>query len=103
MVLAADYPLMDVFWSILIFTGWMIWFWMVIAVLGDVFRRHDISGWGKAGWSLVIIVLPFLGVWIYLISNSADMAERSAAQSAAQKAAMDEYIRSTAAGTPPQG
>ena len=75
---ASDYPFLDIFWTILIFMAWVIWIWMVIMVLIDIFGRRDLSGWGKAGWVVLIIVLPFIGVLIYLIAYSAGMAERRA-------------------------
>ena len=75
---ASDYPFLDIFWTILIFMVWVIWIWMVIMVLIDIFSRHDLSGWGKAGWVVLIIVLPVLGVLIYLIAYSAGIAERRA-------------------------
>jgi hypothetical protein len=78
LVLASDYPFLDVFWTILIFMAWVIWIWMVIMVLIDIFSRVDLSGWGKAGWVVLIIVLPFIGVLIYLIVYSAGIAERRA-------------------------
>jgi hypothetical protein len=68
MLYASDYPFLDVFWTMLVFFGWVIWFWLLITVFADLFRRHDISGWGKAGWTAFVIVLPFLGVFIYLIA-----------------------------------
>ena len=69
MVLAADYPFLDIVGTMLVFFAWVIWFWILIRTLGDVFRRHDLSGWGKAGWTLFMIVAPFLGVLIYLIAH----------------------------------
>jgi Mn2+/Fe2+ NRAMP family transporter len=97
MVFAADYPFLDIFWTILIFFGWVIWIWMVIAILADVFGRHDISGWVKAAWTVFIIVLPFLGVLIYLITNSKDMAARRARESQAARAEFDAYVKTVAA------
>ena len=76
MVLATSYPFLNILWTILIFMALVIWIWMVILVLIDIFSRPDISGWGKAGWVVLIIVLPFVGVLIYLIVYSAGMAER---------------------------
>ena len=76
MVLAADYPFLDILWTMLIFFAWVIWFWILIRVLVDVFRRHDISGFGKAAWTLFMIVVPFLGVLIYLIAHGQDMGKR---------------------------
>jgi Short C-terminal domain len=96
MVIAADYPFLDVFWTILIFFAWVAWIWIAITVLADVFRRHDISGWGKAAWVVFIIVLPFIGVLVYLIAHSKDMAERSAKDVAASQAQFDDYVRSVA-------
>jgi hypothetical protein len=76
MYFAADYPFLNIFWSMIIFFAWVIWIWMVIAVLADVFARQDLSGWGKAAWSVFVIVLPFLAVLFYLITNSKEMALR---------------------------
>ena len=77
-IAAAEYPFLNIFWTMIIFFSWVIWIWMVFGVLADVISRHDMSGWGKAGWAVFIIVLPFLGVLIYLITHSSDMAERKA-------------------------
>src|SRR3954447_8496336 len=71
-----SYPLLDVFWTMSIFFAWMIWIWLLIAIFMDLFSRHDVTGWGKAGWTFVLIVLPLLGVLIYLITESKSMAER---------------------------
>lgn len=97
MVIAADYPFLDIFWSMIIFFCWVIWIWMVIAILMDIFSRHDISGWGKAAWCVFIIVLPFLGVLIYLIAHSKDMAERRAGEQKAARADFDDYVKNVAA------
>ena len=97
MVLAADYPFLDIVGTMLIFFAWVIWFWILIRVLVDVFRRHDISGWGKAGWTLFMIVVPFLGVLIYLIAHGKDMGQRDIEQAQANKAQFDEYVKSVAA------
>jgi hypothetical protein len=83
MVFAADYPFLEIFWTMLIFFGWVIWIWMVIAVLASVFGREDLSGWGKAGWVVFVIVLPFLGVLAYLIINNQEMTARNARTSRA--------------------
>jgi hypothetical protein len=96
MVLAADYPFLDIVGTMLIFFGWVIWFWILIRVFVDVFRRHDLSGWGKAGWTLFTIVLPFLGVLIYLIANGKDMGQRDIEQARAAQAQVDTHIRSVA-------
>jgi hypothetical protein len=99
MVLAADYPFIDIFWTILIFFAWVIWFWIVITVLADLFRRHDIGGWQKAAWVVFVIVVPFLGVLVYLIAQHDGMRERSMKQAESQKAEFDDYVRQTAGGS----
>jgi hypothetical protein len=96
MVFAADYPFLDVLWSMVVFFAFVIWVWLLIAVFADVFRRHDISGWGKAGWTIVLIVLPYLGVFIYLIAHGSDMAKRSAKQASKDQAQFDDYVRDVA-------
>ena len=78
MVIAADYPFLDVFFTMILFFFWVAWIWTLISVLSDVFRRHDISGWHKAAWMFFLILVPFLGVLIYLIAHGGDMAKRDA-------------------------
>ena len=96
MPIAADYPFLNILWSMIIFFVWVAWIWMLILILSDVFRRHDLSGWGKAGWTFFLIVLPFLGALIYLIADSDGMAERRAQDVQGQQAQMDDYVRSVA-------
>ena len=96
MLLAADYPFLDVMFSMFVFFLWILWFWLLFTVFADIFRRRDISGLGKTGWILFCIFLPFLGVFIYLISQGQHMAERNMAQVQAQQAATDQYVRETA-------
>jgi hypothetical protein len=96
MVLASDYPFLDILGTMLIFFAWVIWFWLLIRVFVDVFRRHDLSGWGKAGWTLLVIVLPFLGVLIYLIANGQEMGQRDVDLARATQSQFDEHIRSVA-------
>jgi hypothetical protein len=96
MVLAADYPFLDVFWTIIIFFCWVAWIWILIIILSDVFRR-DISGWAKALWVIVLIVLPFLGTLIYLIANGNDMNERRVRDVQASQQQFDTYVQSVAA------
>jgi hypothetical protein len=98
MIFATSYPFLGIFWSMLIFFAWVIFIWIAITVLIDVFRRDDLSGWGKAGWTIFVIVLPFLVVLVYLIANHAGMTERKAKDSEAAKTQLDDYVR-TAAGT----
>jgi hypothetical protein len=97
MVFAADYPFLDIFWTMILFFSWVIWIWMVISVLSDVFTRHDLSGWAKAAWVVFIIVLPFLGVLIYLIGNSGTMARRRVEQSQTSRAEFDDQVKTVAA------
>jgi Phospholipase_D-nuclease N-terminal/Short C-terminal domain len=101
MLFAADYPFLDVFWTILIFFLWVIWIWILVTVLMDLFRRHDIGGWGKAAWTLFVIVLPFLGVFMYLITQGTQMAERRSADLQASRASFDSYVRDVAAANGP--
>ena len=83
-MLAADYPFLDVLWTMIIFFAWVIWIWILISILADLFRRHDVSGWMKAAWVIFLILLPFLGVLIYLIVNGKGMAERNVKQAQEQ-------------------
>jgi Short C-terminal domain/Phospholipase_D-nuclease N-terminal len=92
----ADYPFLDVLWTLFVIFIWVIWFWLLITVFADVFRRHDIGGGKKTLWLIFVIVVPFLGVFIYLISQSSAMAERNAKQMEAQQAQMDTYVKSVA-------
>jgi Phospholipase_D-nuclease N-terminal len=98
-VLAA-YSFGDVMWSMFVFFMWILWFWLLFTVFGDLFTRHDISGWAKAGWTVFVIILPFLGVFIYLIAQGKAMGERAAARAQSQKAEMDDYVRSVASSGP---
>ena len=97
--LAADYPFLEVLWTMILFFAWVAWIWIVVTVLIDIFRRDDIGGWGKAGWVVFVIVLPFLGVLIYLIAQHDGMRERSERQVKAQREAFDSYVRETAGGS----
>jgi hypothetical protein len=96
MPIAADYPFLDILWTMIIFFTWVVWIWMMVVILTDVFRRGDISGWGKALWVIFLIVLPFIGVLFYLIFEHNGMAERQAEAARGQKAQMDDYVRSVA-------
>jgi uncharacterized membrane protein YcjF (UPF0283 family) len=100
-LLATDYPFLSIMWTLIVFFAWVIWFWLLITVFADVFRRHDISGWVKAVWVLFVIVLPYIGVLIYLITQSREMAERQAQQARASQTQVDQYIKSVAASGSP--
>jgi hypothetical protein len=95
-VLAADYPFLDVLWTMIVFFLWIMWFWLLITVFADIFRRHDLSGWGKTGWLIFTIFLPFLGVFVYVITQNAGMTERNLARARSQKEQFDDYVRQTA-------
>jgi ABC-type dipeptide/oligopeptide/nickel transport system permease component len=94
--LLAAYTFGQVMWSMFVFFLWILWFWLLFTVFADLFRRHDISGWGKAGWTIFVIILPFLGVFIYLIAEGKSMGERSMKQAQQQQSEMDSYVRSVA-------
>ena len=97
-MLAADYPFLDILWTMFIFFLFIIWIWILITVFVDIFRRKDTTGFSKALWIIFVILLPYLGVLIYLIANHDGMADRNLAQMQQQKAATDEYIRSVSGG-----
>jgi Short C-terminal domain/Phospholipase_D-nuclease N-terminal len=99
MLIAADYPFLDVLWTMILFFAWVAWLWILFTVFADLFRRDDIGGWGKAAWIVFVIVLPFLGVLIYLIAQHDGMRERSLSRAEAQKTAFDQYVRETAGGS----
>ena len=98
LISATSYPFLNVLWDILIIFAWILFIWVAIVVFSDIFRRRDISGWAKAAWVVFIVVIPWIGVLIYLIANHDGMAERSEKQSKAAQASFDEYVRQ-AAGT----
>ena len=95
-MLAADYPFLDVLWTMFIFFLFVIWIWILITVFVDLFRRKDASGWKKAAWVVFLILAPYLGVLIYLIANHDGMADRNLQQMQAQQEQMDSYVRSAA-------
>jgi Phospholipase_D-nuclease N-terminal/Short C-terminal domain len=94
-VFAADYPFLDVLWTMIIFFCWVAWIWLLILIIGDLFRR-DISGWAKAAWVVALIILPFLGTLIYLIAEGQGMTERRVRDVQASQANFDDYVRSVA-------
>ena len=96
MMVLADYPFLDVMWTMLVFFLWVAWFWMLFGVWGDIFRRRDLSGLGKTGWFIFTLVLPFLGVFVYLVSQNDGMNQRNLERAQAQRAQMDDYVRSAA-------
>ena len=96
-MLLAEFGTGQVFWSMLWFFLWFIWIWMLIVVFGDIFRSPDLSGWGKALWTIFVIVLPYLGVFVYLIARGRKMQEHAVQSAQAQDAAMREYVQNVAA------
>ncbi len=95
-MLLADYTFLDFFWSMLVFFLWVIWFVLLFTIWTDIFRRDDISGWGKALWFVFTLVLPFLGVFVYLVPQNKGMTERTMARARKERAASDQYVRETA-------
>ena len=98
LITASSYPFLNILWTTLIFFAWVIFIWIAITVLIDVFRRHDLSGWGKAAWTIFVVILPWIGVLVYLITQHDGMAERRAKDVATSQAQFDDAVR-RAAGT----
>lgn len=94
--LAAEYPLLNVIWTMFVFFGFVLWVSLMFRAFGDLFGRNDVSGWGKAGWSLLIILLPLFGVFAYLLSQGTGMAERQEAAVKRTQGEFDDYVRSVA-------
>ena len=94
---ADDYPLLDLMWTFVVFFCFVVYFWLLISVFGDLFRRHDISGWAKAGWTVFVLVLPLLGTLTYLISQGRSLADRELQQRTRARQQTDDHIRSVAA------
>jgi hypothetical protein len=99
MLLATDYPFLDVLWTMIVFFAWLAWIWIAITCFIDIFRRHDIGGGHKALWVVFIIVIPFLGVLVYLIAQHDGIRERSVKQAQDQRSAFDSYVKQTAGGS----
>jgi hypothetical protein len=93
-IFAADYPFLDVLWTMLIFFAWVMWFWLLIVIISDLFRRHDVGGGKKTVWLIFLLFLPFLGAFAYVLANSKSMAERNMERAQAQRAEFDQYVRS---------
>jgi hypothetical protein len=102
-MVASDYPFLDVVWTMLIFFGWVIWFWLLITVFSDLFRRHDLGGGGKVLWCIFVILLPFLGVFIYLLVEHQGMTDRTVQQTQAAQQEFDSYVKNVAATSGPAG
>ena len=96
----AAYTFGQVMWSMFVFFAWIVFFMLLFRVFADLFSRHDIGGWGKVGWTILVICLPFLGIFVYLISQGQGMAERTMKQAQAAQDQMDDYVRSVATSSP---
>lgn len=94
MIVAADYPFLNILWTMIIFFCWVVWIWMMVVILTDVFRRRDIGGWAKAAWTVFLIVLPFVGALAYLIAQHDGMADRAADRARGEQAQFDHYVKS---------
>ncbi len=99
-MLLEAYPFLSVMWTLLVIFAWVIWFWLLITIFADLFRR-DISGWAKAAWVVFLIVLPFIGVLVYLVSQGKEMAERHQMREQAAQAQSDQYVRPVGASSSP--
>ena len=95
-MIAADYPFLDLILTMVIFFLWILWFWLLITIFADIFRRHDISGAKKTLWIVFTILVPFLGVFVYLITQNVGMTERQLERTRAQREQFDDYVRQTA-------
>ncbi|MFA7762041.1 SHOCT domain-containing protein [Streptomyces sp. NRRL S-448] len=91
-----DYPLLNVFWTMMWFFLWVMWFFLLFKVITDIFRDHTLGGWGKAGWLIFVLVVPFLGILVYLIARGHSMRERDQKQAEEQQAAFRAYVQTTA-------
>ncbi len=96
MILATSYPFLEVFWTMLVFFAFVVWLWILFTVLTDIFRRHDTSGFAKVLWIIFIIIIPYFGVFIYLIAEHKGMTERAIKQQEAAQAQVDQYVQSVA-------
>ena len=96
-MLAYDYPLLGALWTMFVFFLWIAWFFLLFRVIADVFRSHDLGGLGKTAWLIAVLVLPFVGVFAYVIARGGGMSQRDVERADAQKQAFDSYVRSTAA------
>ena len=103
LISASSYPFLNVFWDILIIFAWILFIWVAIVVFTDLFRRRDISGWGKAAWVILVVFLPWIGVLAYLITQHDGMTERSQRETQAAQAQFDDYVRQAAGKSGPAG
>jgi Short C-terminal domain/Phospholipase_D-nuclease N-terminal len=95
-VASSSYPLLNIFWSMFIFFLWVVWIWLLIWVFIDIFRSRDLSGWAKALWVLFVVILPYLGVLVYLIARGDKMHERAEQQALRQDQEFRNYVQQSA-------
>ncbi len=98
-MLASSYPLLDIFWTMLWFFLFFAWIWLLIIVFGDIFRSHDLSGWAKALWTIFVVLVPWLGVLVYLIARGGKMQDRAVKEAQQQDQAFRSYVQDVAAPT----
>ena len=98
--LAADYPLLNIIWTMLVFFGLFLWIALIFRAFIDLYGRHDVSGWGKAGWTILIIVIPLIGVCIYFLVDGKGIAEREMAKAQKQQGEFKDYVREAAGSGP---
>jgi ABC-type multidrug transport system fused ATPase/permease subunit len=96
MMIAYNYPILNLIWTMFMFFVFVLWIWLLISVFMDIFRSHDLSGFAKAIWVLFVIIFPFLGVLVYLIARGGKMHERAAQQAVQQQKAFDAYVKQAA-------
>jgi hypothetical protein len=94
MVIATSYPFLEIVWTFFVFFAFIVWLWIMFTVLGDIFRRHDTSGFAKVLWIIFIIVLPYIGVFVYLVTQHDGMTKRTIKAQEQVKGEVDEYVRS---------
>ncbi|MFI5672995.1 SHOCT domain-containing protein [Streptomyces sp. NPDC051704] len=94
--LAVDYPLLNMFWTMLMIFLWVLWFFLLFRIIGDIFRDDELSGWGKAGWLIFVILVPFLGVFVYVIARGRGMGERELKQAQRNEEQFRSYVRQSA-------
>ena len=97
---SSNYPVLDIFWSIFEFFLWVIWIWLLIWIFIDIFRSHDLSGWAKALWFLFVLIIPLVGVLVYLIVRGGSMHERAVQQANQQDQAFRQYVQQAAESSP---
>ena len=95
-MILADYPFFGVLWSMLVFFVWVAWFMLLFRIIGDIFRRRDIGGGSKTLWLIFVLFLPFLGVFVYLIANNDEMAQRDLERAQAAQAQFNDYVQQAA-------